>query len=336
MSRLKSLLVIAAFSLTTVMNAVAAPPASGSDGKGGVSASKTPFAKLVRLNKQGTVLLDLPGKRLLLKTKVVLREGILEMFCCLKKSKEHESILAVDAKAYVIHTGLLLLQTKPGLPVQYEPKFKPPSGQEIRIYVQWKDKNGRLHRADVQTWVRRATARYFVVPMKKLPAGFKLPDREKSELRFDKENGELFWYGHMTAKQRDEHKKLSADRNYRKAIESFFQRTRFVQMREKWVFAGSLFLVDNNGKRRYQAENGRLICLANFPSAMIDVAKKSSSSEGSVLFESYTGRIPPLETEVTLELIPVFSKKKRGESKKKPGESTKKPGKPRGASSNRN
>ena len=51
----------------------------------------------VPLNKQGTVLLDVDGKRLLLKTKVCLRDGVLEMFCCLKQTKEHESILAIES-----------------------------------------------------------------------------------------------------------------------------------------------------------------------------------------------------------------------------------------------
>src|SRR5689334_2075139 len=37
----------------------------------------------VALNKNGTVLLDKVGKRLLLKTHVVLREALLEQFCCL-------------------------------------------------------------------------------------------------------------------------------------------------------------------------------------------------------------------------------------------------------------
>ncbi|WP_339909856.1 hypothetical protein [Symmachiella dynata] len=37
---------------------------------------------LVKLNPEGTVLLDLKGKRVLLKTKVVQREAVLEFFCC--------------------------------------------------------------------------------------------------------------------------------------------------------------------------------------------------------------------------------------------------------------
>ena len=59
------------------------------------------------LNKSGTVLVDFKGKRLLIKSDVVLREGMLEMLACLKQTKEHESILSVDAKAQLVHAGLI-------------------------------------------------------------------------------------------------------------------------------------------------------------------------------------------------------------------------------------
>src|SRR5690348_10825294 len=66
------------------------------------------------LNKSGTVLVDAKGKRLLLKSEVVLREGMLEMLACIKRTKEHEAILAVDAKAQLVHAGLLALDAEAG------------------------------------------------------------------------------------------------------------------------------------------------------------------------------------------------------------------------------
>src|SRR5262245_7733210 len=51
---------------------------------------------------------DTQGKRLILKTRVVLREGALEHLLCLKGTKEHEAILAADADPRQIHAGLLL------------------------------------------------------------------------------------------------------------------------------------------------------------------------------------------------------------------------------------
>ena len=281
--------------------------------------------QLVPLNKSGTVLLDLKGKRLLLTAKVVLREGLLEMLCCRKQTKEHESILSVDAKAYVIHTGLLALQAKPGTPVRFTPKFKSATGQRIDVFLHWKEKNGKLHRVPAQKWLRHSVNRFYATKMKALPVDVKLP--EDSELRFDKRNQELVWYGQMTDKQRREFLALSKDKAFRKAIQSFYKRSQPRPMKAHWVFGGSRFFVDKKtGEKFYQAEGGDLICVANFPTAMMDVAIQSSASgEQSLLFEADRKHIPPLETAVTIELVPVFKKPgaKKQSTRKKPVKSDK-------------
>jgi hypothetical protein len=264
--------------------------------------------KLVPLNKSGTVLLDAKGKRVLLKSKVVLREGLLEMLLCLAQTKEHESILAVDAKAQIIHAGLLALGAKPGRPVEFEP-FKSPTGQKIDIFVEWTDRKGKRHRKPAQTWMRHVTRRFYGEPLDRLPKGLKIP--EESELRYDQRHRELSWFGPMTAKGRDELLKLSNDPQYCKAIRAFHNRSQPRQMQADWVFAGSGFWVDEKtGEKHYQAEGGDVICVANFPTAMIDVAIKSSATgQENLLFEPYTERIPPLGTDVTVELVPVLKKK---------------------------
>ncbi len=104
----------------------------------------------IALNPSGTVILDRKGKRLLLTTEVVLREGFLEMLCCRKFTKEHESLLSLDAKAYVVHTGLLALGAEPGEPVQYYPKYQPASGPRIDIFLHWTDKKGKPHNVMVR------------------------------------------------------------------------------------------------------------------------------------------------------------------------------------------
>jgi hypothetical protein len=268
-------------------------------------------AKPIPLNKKGTVLLDKANGRLLLKTKVVLRDGQLEMLCCLKGTKEHESIVALDAKAYVVHAGLLALGLKTGTPAKFMPKFVPAKGQELQIFARWTDKTGKKHRVDVRTWVRTATMRYFAHPMKKLPAGFKLPDPTKSELRYDKIVGELIWFGPMTARQRDGLLKLNADKDYRKAIKDIYEKTQPKEMDARWIFVGSQTIVDRaTMKTHYLAESGSLICVANFSTATIDISEESSSSAGSEVYEPYTERVPPLDTEVVLEIVPVKPGKK--------------------------
>jgi len=265
----------------------------------------------IPLNKNGTVLLDKARGRLLLKTKVVLRDGQLEMLCCLKGTKEHESILALDGKAYVVHAGLLALGLKTGTPAKFMPKFVPAKGRELRIFARWTDKKGKEHRVDVRTWVRTATKRYFAHPMKTLPAGFKLPDPTKTELRFDKIVGELLWFGPMTAKQRDELLKLSGDKGYQKAIKALYAKTQPRELDARWVFVGSQTVVDPaTMKTHYLAEQGSLICVANFSTATIDISEESSASAGSEVYEPHTERVPPLGTEVVLEIIPVKRGKK--------------------------
>jgi hypothetical protein len=110
----------------------------------------------------------------------------------------------------------------------------------------------------------------------------------------------------MTAKQKAEFLALSEDKDYRQAIESFFEQSQPREMKANWVFGGSGFFTDEEtGKKYYLAEDGDLICVANFSGAMIDVAMASSAENGDLNFEAYTERIPPKGTEVTVELIPV-------------------------------
>ncbi len=263
----------------------------------------------VPLNKSGTVLLDVDGKRLLLKTKVCLREGVLEMFCCLKQTKEHESILSIDSEAYVIHTGLLALGAKPGSPVKFQPEYSPPKGTRIRLFCQWTDKDGKPHREPAEKWIRNSSKRFFVELFDEKPVGLEL--KEDSELKWDEKNKELYWFGHMSEKQRDSFLALSKDAKYRKAIQKFFVRTQPHELADPWVFAGSGFFVDEaNGTKSYLAEGGDLICVANFASAMLDLAVPSSATgESNLIWEAWADRIPPVGTEVLLELVPELDPK---------------------------
>lgn len=258
----------------------------------------------VPLNKNGTVLLDKKGKRVLLKTHVALRQGALEMLCCLKQTKEHESILSLDAKAYVVHTALLALDARPGKPVHFDEEYHPPTGQKIDIFLNWTDDEGKAHRVPARSWVRQAINRFRIAKMDRLPDGLKLP--KNSELRYDNKLKELSWYGPMTVQQKVDFLALSPDKAYQAVIESFFEQSQPREMEADWVFAGSnIYKDEDTGKEHYLAEDGDLICVANFGGAMIDVALNSSAENNELNFEAWTDRIPPKETPVTVELIPV-------------------------------
>jgi hypothetical protein len=81
-----------------------------------------------------------------------------------------------------------------------------------------------------------------------------------------------------------------------------------------WVFAGSMLLqnqLDPEGPPIYLANDGDVICLANFESALLDLPIVSTKDNDDLLFEAFTERIPPLETPVTiiLEAVPPAKQK---------------------------
>jgi len=257
------------------------------------------------LNENNTVLLDVAGKRLLLKTNVSLTLGQLEMLLCLKHTKEHESILTIDAKAFTIHTGLLALGCEEGTPFRYDfekETLHAPQGRIIDVFLHWVDTDGKLHRAPAQSWVRRARYRYYEEPFESLPDGLTLaPD---GDLRYDEMNKVVFWYGPMSEQQRDEHLKLSDDKKFRKAIERFFKESQSKPMKDHWLFVGSGFFDDEELGRQYLAEGGYVICVANFSMSLLDVSSESSAGADSLTYEAWTERIPPRESEVLVELVP--------------------------------
>lgn len=74
-------------------------------------------------------------------------------------------------------------------------------------------------------------------------------------------------------------------------------------MREQWVFAGSAFWTDpSDGREYYQADGGDLVCLSNFPTAMLDLPIESSQSNEALLFEAFEGRVPRKGTAVEMIL----------------------------------
>ncbi len=78
-----------------------------------------------------------------------------------------------------------------------------------------------------------------------------------------------------------------------------------------WVFVGSGCVVGaaDPAKVYYRANDGDVICVANFEAALLDVPILSSA-QGDVDYEAHTERIPPLDTAVLMILEPVRTRKK--------------------------
>lgn len=81
---------------------------------------------------------------------------------------------------------------------------------------------------------------------------------------------------------------------------------------QNWVFGGSRFFQDPFDQTKdpyYLANDGDVICLSNFDTAMLDLPIESTRDNDELVFEAHTERIPAVETAVTVILEPVLKKK---------------------------
>jgi len=107
-----------------------------------------------RLSPKYDVWIDAQRGAVLVDGQISLRRGMLEMFACIRNTKEHESIVTTDTQAFLVHAGLLRLGAEPGHPAQFQPEFKPPAGTEIDVTIEWRDAAGKEHTARAQDWIR--------------------------------------------------------------------------------------------------------------------------------------------------------------------------------------
>jgi len=219
--------------------------------------------ELTRLHPQFPVWVDRKNKRVIVLGAVCSRECPLELFACLRTTKDYESVVSVPGRASLVHAGLLAVGAESGSPVQFRPKYVPASGPEIEVTVLWKDASGKVQTARAQDWVRE-------VKTKKA-------------------------------------------------------------MTYPWVFGGSRIVKNQEtGEKAYYADlTGELICVSNFASAMIDLPIESTSSDAELMFETFTERIPPRGTPITLILTPKLKKPAETEpGAKTPAKPELKPAKP--------
>ena len=83
------------------------------------------------------------------------------------------------------------------------------------------------------------------------------------------------------------------------------------ELNSDWVFAGSRFVKNlEEGKPDYYlANDGDVVCVANFESALLDLPFNSAKAWAERSFVAFTERIPPKDTKVALILEPVIEKK---------------------------
>jgi hypothetical protein len=95
---------------------------------------------------------------------ICLDEGMLELIACVKGSKEHESILAIEARPMHIHTALLLLGANNGSPAMSRPVDEqqtrwthiPPQGDPVSVYLVHRAPDGKVVESPISDFVTRS------------------------------------------------------------------------------------------------------------------------------------------------------------------------------------
>lgn len=112
--------------------------------------------------------LKLPGIRLNIDERAIdvnatvcLHKGLLELVACTKGTKEHESIVALDARPVHIHTALLLFGARPGTPasrmvqgaegVRWIPVK--PAGDRVQVSLVFPNAEGKVQEHPIQKFI---------------------------------------------------------------------------------------------------------------------------------------------------------------------------------------
>jgi hypothetical protein len=121
-----------------------------------VGDKKPAASKTVEVGKNVSLEVMPDGKRrVLVPAEVCMQKGPLEMFMCRKLTKEHESVVRAEIDARDLHKALLAAGAVIGSPVKFEPKFEPPKGTKIKIFVRYM-KDGKETTVNAREWIRDA------------------------------------------------------------------------------------------------------------------------------------------------------------------------------------
>jgi hypothetical protein len=109
---------------------------------------------LRRLSPQESVWIDAARKEVVVGGRIALDRGPIEFFACPAGTKEHESIVATQSSARLVHAALLAIGLEPGKPVSFDPEYVAASGPRVQVRVRWTKPDGTAETVDVRQWVR--------------------------------------------------------------------------------------------------------------------------------------------------------------------------------------
>ena len=194
------------------------------------------FMDLRSLSKKGEVWFSPQEKIVLAGGSICLNRGYLEMFACTPQTKEHESIVVLNCKAFEIHAGLMAIGAKPGKPVKFDPEYVPASGAEIEVEVHWFDKEGKPQHARAQEWIKDSkTGKAMTLGWVFAGSGF-FVDEKTGERFYLAEGGEVVCVSNFTTAMLDVPVK-SSDLNDGLQFEAFTERIPPVKTKVRVVFS---------------------------------------------------------------------------------------------------
>ncbi|MBT8036148.1 MAG: hypothetical protein KJO21_01270 [Verrucomicrobiae bacterium] len=224
-------------------------------------------AALKKLKLPG-VKINLEGRCVDVDGSICLDQGALELIACTKNTKEHESIVALDAKAKHIHTALLLIGAKPGNPAMQKAVDKektrwihvPPRGGEIDVFIVYKNMEGKVVEHPISKFIEA----------------------------YEEED---YGAGEETSGEDDS----GEEKN-----------TQFPT--QTLLFAGSFLHGEGDGPRQYLADqSGNVISLATFGDELLCLPGVYGHSAGDWAWQIDSTHLPAVGTKVKLRLRPKIS-----------------------------
>ena len=112
-----------------------------------------------RLGKN-EIWIDFRNKEVIVAGTICLARGPLEMFACPANTKEHESVVSVNALSSEVHAALIALGAEPGSPCQWDPEYKPATGPIVDIRLTWfDDEQNKTVEAPAPSMIRNSRTR---------------------------------------------------------------------------------------------------------------------------------------------------------------------------------
>ena len=214
------------------------------------------------------IVIDFEKQCVDLEATVCLDRGFLELVACAKGSKEHESIVAVSAKALHIHTALLLLGAKTGNPAmrkqvgEEEKRWVdiPPRGDPIDVLLVTTNKDGKVIERPISDFIVRSSE------------------------RVDEVDGAVITARNQTEKRGDEKK---------------------ARLPHTFLFAGSHLRDNGPGPRQYLADlSGNVISIATFGDELLCLSFHQTQENDALMWRIKRKSLPEIGTKVTLRLRP--------------------------------